>query len=119
MHEQKEEGITRDFFESVYHGEPAWDIGRLQKEIAQLEQAGEIVESVLDVGCGTGENALYLAAQGHEVLGIDFAPMAIQKAQEKAAQRHLTTPFLVLNVLELHALGRTSILSSILDYSTR
>ncbi|MGB8311407.1 MAG: class I SAM-dependent methyltransferase, partial [Halobacteriota archaeon] len=70
-------------------------------------QAGEIVGSVLDVGCGTGENALYLAAHGHEVWGIDFAPTAIQKAHEKAAQRHLAATFLVLNVLELHTLGRT------------
>ena len=107
MHEQKEGGITMDFFESVYHGEPPWDIGRPQKEYIQLEQAGEIVGSVLDVGCGTGENALYLAAQGHEVWGIDFAPTAIQKAQEKAAQRHLAATFLVSNVLELHTLGRT------------
>jgi len=108
MHEQKEEdGILMDFFESIYHGEPPWDIGRPQKEYVQLEQAGEIVGSVLDVGCGTGENALYLAEQGHDVWGIDFAPTAIQKAQERAARRHLTATFRVLNVLELHTLGRT------------
>ena len=75
MHEQKRRrGYNKDFFESVYHGEQPWDIGRPQKEYIQLEQAGEIVGSVLDVGCGTGENALYLAAHGHEVWGIDFAP---------------------------------------------
>jgi len=107
MHEQKEEGITMDWG-SVYQGEaPPWDIGRPQKEYTQLEQAGEIVGSVLDVGCGTGENALYLAAQGHEVWGIDFTSTAIQKAQEKATQRHLTATFLVLNAFELHTLGRT------------
>jgi len=98
--------METDFFESVYHGEPPWDIGRPQKEYIQLEQAGEIVGSVLDVGCGTGENALYLAGHGHEVWGIDFIPTAIQKAQEKAAQRHLTATFLVLNALELHTFGR-------------
>ena len=108
MHEQKRRrGYNKDFFESVYHGEQPWDIGRPQKEYIQLEQAGEIVGSVLDVGCGTGENALYLAAHGHEVWGIDFPPTAIQKAHEKAAQRHLAATFLVLNVLELHTLGRT------------
>jgi cyclopropane fatty-acyl-phospholipid synthase-like methyltransferase len=41
------------------------------------------------------------------VWGIDFTPTAIQKAREKAAQRHLTATFLELNVLELHTLGRT------------
>ena len=99
--------METDFFESVYHGEPPWDIGHPQKEYIQLEHAGEIVGSVLDVGCGTGENALYLAEHGHEVWGIDFAPTAIGKAQEKAAQRHLSATFLVLNALELHTLGRT------------
>jgi len=96
-----------DFFESVYKGEPPWDIGRPQKEYIQLVQRGEIVGSILDVGCGTGENVLYMAAQGHKVWGIDFVPSALQKAQEKAAQRHLTATFLVLNALELHTLGRT------------
>ena len=95
------------FFESVYQAEAPWDIGRPQKEIVQLEQAGEIIGSVLDVGCGTGENALYLGAQKHEVWGIDFTPIAIQKAEEKAAQRNLHVTFLVLNALELHTLGRT------------
>ena len=108
MREQKEEeGITMDFLESIYHGEAPWDIGRSQKEYVQLKQAGEIVGSVLDVRCGTGENALYLAESGHDVRGVDFAPTAIQKAQEKAAQRHLTATFLVSNVLELNTLGRT------------
>jgi len=107
MHEQKEEGIPMDLFESFYQGEAPWDIGRPQKEYVLLEQAGEIVGSVLDVGCGTGENALYLAEHGHEVWGIDFIPAAIQKAREKAEQRHLATTFLVLNVLELHTLERT------------
>ena len=107
MREQKEENIKVESFESIYRGEAPWDIGRHQKEYIQLEQAGEIVGSVLDIGCGTGENALYLAAQGHEVWGIDFTPAAIQKAQEKAVQRHLTATFLVLNVLELHTLGKT------------
>jgi ubiquinone/menaquinone biosynthesis C-methylase UbiE len=109
MREQKEESNLIDTanFESAYQGKPPWDIGRPQKEYIGLEQAGEIVESVLDVGCGTGENALYLAAQGHEVWGIDFTPVAIRKAQEKAAQRHLTATFRVLNVFELHTLERT------------
>jgi len=109
MHEQKEEGNTMDIpnFELAYRGTPPWDIGRPQKEYIQLEQAGEIVGSVLDVGCGTGENALYLAEHGHEVWGIDFTPKAIQKAQEKAAQRHVKATFRVLNVLELRTLGRT------------
>ncbi|MGA3359910.1 MAG: methyltransferase domain-containing protein [Halobacteriota archaeon] len=69
-------------FNSVYQGDPPWDISRPQKEFVQLEKAGEIVGSVLDVGSGTGENALFLAAQGHEVWGVDFSPNAIKRARD-------------------------------------
>jgi SAM-dependent methyltransferase len=96
-----------DSFNAAYSGRPPWETGHPQKEVIQLERAGEIVGSVLDVGCGTGENAIYLASQGHEVWGVDFAPASIQKAQDKVIQRHQTVTFLELNALELHTLGRT------------
>jgi len=83
MCEQKEEGISMDFFESIYHGEPPWDIGRPQKEYMQLEQEGEIVGSVLDVGCGTGENTLYLAEHGHEVWGSILPLLQSRKHRRK------------------------------------
>lgn len=95
-----------DFFSSVYEGTPPWDIGHPQREFVQLEEAGEITGAVLDVGCGTGENALYLAARGHEVWGVDFTPRAIERARDKAAQRHLSVTFLVKDALQLNALGR-------------
>lgn len=41
---------------------------------------------VLDVGCGTGEDALWLAAQGHAVHGVDVSPRMIDQAQSKAAR---------------------------------
>ncbi len=95
-----------DFFSSVYQGTPPWDTGRPQHEFVQLEEAGEITGAVLDVGCGTGENALYLAARGHEVWGVDFTPRAIEKARDKASQRHLDVTFLVRDALQLDVLGR-------------
>jgi 2-polyprenyl-3-methyl-5-hydroxy-6-metoxy-1,4-benzoquinol methylase len=71
-------------FDSFYEGAPPWDIYRPQKEFVQLEEAGEIVGLVLDIGCGTGENALFLASQGHTISGIDCSPIAIKSAQSKA-----------------------------------
>jgi cyclopropane fatty-acyl-phospholipid synthase-like methyltransferase len=95
------------YFESAYSGVPPWDIGRPQPEFMRLAEAGEIKGSVLDVGCGTGENALYLASLGHEVWGLDFAPAAIEKARPKARERGLEVTLLVWNVLELQGLKRT------------
>ncbi len=96
----------RDFEAAYREGAAPWDIGKPQPEIVALEQAGEIVGDVLDVGCGTGENALYLAARGHRVLGIDGAPTAIARATEKAAQRGLPAVFLIGDALELGRLRR-------------
>ena len=41
---------------------------------------------VLDVGCGPGRIALYLQEQGHEVVGIDNSPLAVQVAQERGVE---------------------------------
>ena len=95
-----------DFFDSAYRGTPPWDIGRPQKVFVELVRRGEITGSVLDIGCGTGEHALYFAGEGYEVWGIDSAPLSIQKASEKAARRGLQVHFLVLNALDLSRLNR-------------
>ncbi len=93
-----------NFFDSAYEDTPPWDIGRPQKEFVQLAEEGEINGKVLDAGCGTGENALYLAGLGLEVWGIDSAPSAIKKAKEKAEERGITVKFLVSDALKLQLL---------------
>jgi len=96
-----------DFFDEVYRMTPPWDIGRAQREIAALEEVGGIAGDVLDVGCGTGENALHLASRGHVVWGVDAAPRAIDLARRKAQERRIDATFLVQDVLSLCELGRT------------
>jgi cyclopropane fatty-acyl-phospholipid synthase-like methyltransferase len=93
-------------FDSAYLGVPPWDIGRPQAEVVRLEKEGARRGSVLDCGCGTGENALYLANRGHEVWGIDASPNAIRKAEAKAKDRGIAVKFLTVDALDLGALGR-------------
>jgi SAM-dependent methyltransferase len=100
------EGAGRDFEAAYRDGSAPWDVGGPQPEIVRLAEAGEIVGDVLDVGCGTGENALYLAGLGRRVMGIDAAPSAIARAREKAAARGLGVPFLVADALDLAKLRR-------------
>jgi len=89
------------FFDAAYQGTPPWDIGRPQPAFVRLEERGEIVGRVLDLGCGTGENALYFARVGHEAWGFDSAPTAIRLAREKSARRGLPVRFEVADALEL------------------
>ncbi len=94
-----------NWFNEAYRGTPPWDIGRPQREIVRLAVAGEIAGRILDVGCGTGENSLFLADRGLEVWGVDSAPLAVQKARQKAGQRGLRARFFVHDALELGSLG--------------
>lgn len=95
----------RSTFEGAYAGKPPpWDIGRAQRRLA--DAAPLVASPVLDAGCGTGENALHLAARGHRVTGIDFVPEAIRQAQAKAAGRGVAADFLVMDALALGAWDR-------------
>ena len=89
----------RTTFENIYAGQPRWEIGRPQKAI--IDVADQITGSILDAGCGAGENALFFASRGHKVTGIDFLAEPITKAKKKAAERGVTATFLVMDALAL------------------
>lgn len=88
-------------YDAAYAGVPNWDIGRPQRAFVQLLDAGLVRSPVLDVGCGTGELSLFLARHGHDVLGIDLSPMAIQQARDKAHWRRIPARFLVWDALDI------------------
>jgi len=98
--------MTVSHFIEAYKGRPPWDIGRPQPAFEMLADAGEIAGPVLDAGCGTGENALFLAARGFEVVGVDAVEAAVEAARRKAVARGLQAEFLVQDALALDGLGR-------------
>jgi len=101
-------------FEEIYRSSAApWDIGRPQPAIVEMEELGAFGKSVLDVGCGTGENVLFLASRGHEAWGVDGAATAIARATKKAKDRKVKAHFVEGDALRLEELGRT--FDSIID----
>ncbi|MFD7438418.1 class I SAM-dependent methyltransferase [Streptomyces sp. NPDC059861] len=66
-----------------------------------MEVAGLLRATVLDAGCGTGEDALHLAGKGYAVTGPDLSPRAITLARDKAAARGLGAVFEVADALDL------------------
>lgn len=98
-------GSSAEQWEALYAGTPPWETGRPQAALAALAQVGQLTGRVLDIGCGTGENALAAAAAGAWVTGVGVSPRAIELAQAKAAERGLTARFLVADALHLDHLG--------------
>ncbi len=92
-----------EHFQQTYEGDaaPPWDIGRPQPALVSAEKRGWVRGTVLDAGCGTGEHALFFAAAGHAVVGVDVAPAAIARAVAKATERRLAHPprFVVADIL--------------------
>jgi cyclopropane fatty-acyl-phospholipid synthase-like methyltransferase len=89
----------RATFENLYAGKAPWDIGKPQAPFAAV--ADRVTGPVLDAGCGTGEHALFFAARGHRVTGIDFVEEPIRRARAKAAERGLSVEFLVMDARAL------------------
>jgi SAM-dependent methyltransferase len=100
-------GVPSEVFDAAHaSGVPPWEIGRPQEDIIRLADRGGFKGSVLDVGCGAGHNAIYLASLGLSVLGVDRVPAAIDKARANAAAAGSSAEFKVLDALSLGKLRR-------------
>ncbi|MGV9666302.1 class I SAM-dependent methyltransferase [Nocardia niigatensis] len=88
---------------AVYDEDTApWVIGEPQPAIVALERAGEISGRILEPGCGAGEHTILLTRLGYDVLGVDFAPSAIEYARANAdAQGVPAVQFQVADALAL------------------
>ena len=82
-HPTSHERMTGQSWDASYRrDEPApWDIGQPQSAVVRLASQGGFAGAVLDAGCGTGENALHLAAVGLLFLGVDVAETALAFAR--------------------------------------
>jgi SAM-dependent methyltransferase len=95
---------TLSRFDDAYKSRTApWVIGEPQPAIVELQRAGRIHSRVLDIGCGTGEHTIMLTRLGYEVLGIDFAPQAVEQARANAAEKGVDARFEVADAMNLGA----------------
>ena len=88
------------FEERYAKGEIPWDLGRADANLVELVE-NRPVECcrALDIGCGTGDNSIWLARRGFEVTGLDISALAVKKANEKALEAGIECGFLVADFL--------------------
>jgi cyclopropane fatty-acyl-phospholipid synthase-like methyltransferase len=90
------------WWENVYKGSPPWDIGAPQPEIIRLVEKNEIKKGrVLDIGCGLGDNSIFLAKRGFCVTCMDIARLAIERGEAKARKQGVKVDFRVGDALKL------------------
>jgi len=93
--------INRERFAEMYTGQAPWDTGKPQSVF--VKAADKINGSILDIGCGPGDNALFFASRGHAVTGADFLEEPIARAKQKAAEGGIAATFVVRDALQLRS----------------
>ena len=87
--------------ERYAEGDLPWDTGRHDRNLERIVQQRPIAPCrTLELGCGTGSNAVWLARQGFDVFGIDLSPLAVERACERSRQAGVTADFLASDVFQ-------------------
>jgi SAM-dependent methyltransferase len=86
-----------------------WDTGQVPASLAALiEGAGALPPGrALDLGCGTGTQAVYMAGKGWEVTALDAVPRPLAQARTRARQAGVSVDWILADVARLHRLGLT------------
>lgn len=92
--------LIRLFYAISYFKKPIWDTGISPPELMEFIQEHPPGRA-LDLGCGSGTNAITLAQNGWQVVGVDYVGRAIRTARDKARKAGLEITFQVDNVSRL------------------
>jgi 2-polyprenyl-3-methyl-5-hydroxy-6-metoxy-1,4-benzoquinol methylase len=86
-----------------------WNIEAPPNALIELVESGKVKPcKTIDLGCGAGNYAIYLAGMGFDVTGVDISPTAIKMAKENAKKKGVKIDFLVADVLgDLHEVKET------------
>ena len=92
----------KPFYEFIYrYFRAPWDIGPRDELVKLVEGQSIQPGRAIDLGCGAGANAIFLAQHGFEVTGVDFAEAAIKKALKRAAAAGVQINFVVDDLTNL------------------
>jgi SAM-dependent methyltransferase len=89
-------------YDLLYRDRAPWDMDEPRPELVQMVESGQLEPSrAIDLGCGSGDNVIYLAQNGFETTGVDLSKRAIERAHEKARSAGVSPTFLAGDVTNL------------------
>lgn len=111
-------------FDALYRGEspaegiapaasPPWDTKEPSPSVVAWQTEGWVHGNVLDIGCGFGDNAVYLAQNGHPVTGLDISPTALVTAEHRAKDAGVAVTFAVADSTKLD--GYADVFDTVID----
>ncbi len=107
--------VMKQFYEFIYRYLRApWDIGAREELVSLVENGRIKAGRAIDLGCGTGANAIYLAQKGFDITGVDYAEAAIEKARVRAKDLGVLVNFVVDDLTNLRHVSGT--FDFLLDY---
>ena len=92
--------IEDRYRERYKSGDTPWDVGQPDFNLIEVVTENPILScKVLEIGCGTGDNSIWLAQNGFEVTGTDTSDIALEKAKEKASKANVECDFMLADFL--------------------
>jgi methyl halide transferase len=92
-----------DWDQRYVAGETPWDSGVPSKELIRVLDAEGIEPCrAVELGCGTGNNAIYLASRGFDITGLDCSSAALDQARSKATQAGVDVHLRQADLCRLH-----------------
>jgi len=95
-----EEHVKQETFTRIHSDKPS---GPVPEFIKFVQEQGFVPDhtNVLDLGCGKGRNSIWVASQGFNVTGTDFAPQAIEEARKRIPGQLNNVHFEVIDLTEV------------------
>jgi len=95
---------TDEVYRTVPLDKIPWNIETPPQALVDLVDSGCVKPCrAVDLGCGAGNYAIYLAGRGFDVTGIDISPRAIEIARDNARKKGVKCRFIIADILgDLH-----------------
>ena len=103
----QEAAVRRELEDFYREGKPPWDCGITPPELVELIEGPYPLTPghALELGCGTGTNAVYLALHGWRVAAVDLVERAVLQAREKSAAAGVDVTVLSGDATRLDEIG--------------